>query len=102
MAKHNYKLRVFEQPHKSPTTIEEAEANRVPPELKLDPSESIIKGSNVDTCLRLARELVEKKLKRTVRTVNIGPDGIFVVVYKETEKKGAQTMSEKRLTKGLR
>ena len=99
--KQSYKLRVFEQPFKAPKTLEEAEANRTPKEIKLEPAESTINGRNVDDCLKLAHEFVEKKMKRVVRTVNIGPDGIFAVVYKEEVKKGSKTMSEKRL-KGSR
>lgn len=101
MAKHTYKLRVFEQPHKAPKTLQEAEENKAPKEIKLEPKEARIEGRNVDVCLKLAREFVEKKLKRVVRSVSIGPDGIYAVVYTETVKKGPKTMTEKRLMKGL-
>lgn len=93
---HSYKLRVFEQPHKLPTTFEQAEENKTPKELDLDPSQSTVKGRNVDDCLKNTREFIEKKLKRVVRTVSIGPEGIFAVVYREDVQKDPKSMSEKR------
>jgi hypothetical protein len=78
----SYKLRVYEQRNKNPQNLEEFEENRVPISIKLERADRMIKGVNVDECLQQAKLFVEKKLRRKVRTVSIGPAGIFVIVYK--------------------
>jgi hypothetical protein len=99
--RHNLELRIFEQPHRNPTTIEEAEENRELKEIVLKPADRVIRGRNVDTCLRTARKYAEETLGRIVRTCNIGPDGISIIVYSESEKVSPGSWSEKALLKGL-
>lgn len=100
--KYNLRLRIFEQPFANPKSFEEAEKNRTPIELTIQPSDRVVRGRSVDVCLRLAREHVEKSLKRRVRSVSIGPEGISVVVYgKGINLPSGGTVSEKSLRKGL-
>lgn len=102
-ARYNLRLRIFEQPIANPKTLEEAKKNRTPIELTIPPKDRVIRGRNVDVCRRLAREYAEKTLKRRVRSVSIGPEGLSVVVYGEGVNlpSGDAPVSAKSLTKGL-
>lgn len=95
--KHNYQLRVFEQPFRSPITLEQANANKKLIELKLSQENSVISGRSVDDCLKKARDLIEVKLKRIVRSVSVGEFGINAVVYAQEHKKSDRVYSDKKL-----
>lgn len=101
-SRYNLDLRVFEQPVRNPKTLEEAEKNRTPRELTLEPKYRVICGRNFDMCRKLARDFAEKVLKRIVRSVSIGSDGISVVVYSDDEKPPTgEPVSERILRAGL-
>jgi hypothetical protein len=95
--KHNYSLKVFEQPFRSPITYKEIEANKKLKEIAIGKELSVISGNSVDHCKRKARDLIEKKLNRVVRSISVGPEGINAVVYAKDYKKSSKVYSDKKL-----
>ena len=105
--RYNLELRVFEQPVRSPKTLEEANRNLNPIPLVLEPKDRVIRARNIDVARSMAKEIAEKTLGRIVRSVNICGstpgliDQIVVVVYNNDEKKSPDSISEKALLRGL-
>lgn len=90
-------IRVYEQPVRSPKTLEDADRNRKLVQLKID---HVIKGRNVDDVRAKARVFLEKDLGRTVRSLSVGVDEISAVVYGESVKKDPRTIKASRLNRG--
>ncbi len=62
----------------------------------------MIQSNSVDRARAMAREFVEVKMKRIVRSIAMGPDGIYAVVYTAEHQKGTHTMSENKKAAGYR
>lgn len=95
--KYNYELKVFEQPFRSPITYKEIEANKKLKVIEVARPLSVISGNSIDQCLRKARDLIEKKLNRVVRSISVGTNAINAVVYAKDYKKSTKVYSDKKL-----
>jgi len=90
-----WKLKVLEQPVRSPKTPDEVEKNKNLKPLKM--SQDMVTARNIDAARKRVREILEKDMERVVRSVSVGPEGIFAVVYGPDEKKSSHRISRNRL-----
>lgn len=93
-------LRVFEQPVRNPSTLEDVKRNQEA-STPLENGQRTVKGRNPDEVLKKARALLEDD-GRMIRSLSLGPNGVTAVVYAPEEKKDPRTMSENRKRKGYR